>query len=166
MSRLQAGAVQLVMIPIGLEEVVSRALGAVRDGGRGVFVNVPESLPLVRADAGLLERSLANLIDNALVHSPPGKSVVVDSSEHAGSVVLRIVDRGPGIREEDRKRVFEPFQRAGDVPRNGGVGLGLAVAKGFIETMGGRLVLADTPGGGLTAVVSLGVADDARVGSR
>jgi two-component system, OmpR family, sensor histidine kinase KdpD len=166
MSRIQAGAVQLVMIPIGLEEVVSRALGTVRDGGRGVFVDVPESLPLVRADAGLLERSLANLIDNAVAHTPPGQSVVVDASEHAGSVVLRIMDRGPGIPEEDRKRVFEPFQRAGDVPQDGGVGLGLAVAKGFIETMGGRLVLADTPGGGLTAVISLGVADDARVGSR
>jgi two-component system, OmpR family, sensor histidine kinase KdpD len=166
MSRLQAGALQLVMIPIGLDEIVSRALGTVRDGGRGVFVDVPESLPLVRADSSLLERSLANLIDNAVAHSPPGQNVVVDASEHAGSVVLRIADRGPGIREEDRKRVFQPFQRAGDVPRDGGVGLGLAVAKGFVETMGGRLVLADTPGGGLTVVVSLGVADDARVGSR
>lgn len=89
MSRLQAGAVQLVLIPIGLDGVVSRTLGTVRDDGRGVFVNVPESLPLVRADAGLLERSLANPIDNAVAHSPPGQAVVVDTSEHAGSVVGR-----------------------------------------------------------------------------
>lgn len=158
MSRLQAGAVQTVFRPIGLEEVVPRAVATVTGGGRGVDVDIPESLALVNADASLLERALANLIDNAIVHSPPGKVVRVDAGEHANHITLRIIDRGPGIKEKDRTRVFEPFQRAGDGFTDGGTGLGLAVAKGFIETMGGRLVLADTPGGGLTAVVSLPVA--------
>lgn len=157
MSRLQAGAVQTVFRPVGLDEVVHKAMATVRGGGRGVDVDIPESLPLVTADAGLLERALANLIDNAIIHSPPGKFVRVDAGEHSGHVTLRIIDRGPGIREKDRMRVFEPFQRAGDKSNNGGTGLGLAVAKGFIETMGGRLVLAETPGGGLTAVIALEV---------
>lgn len=158
MSRLQAGAVQTVFRPIGLDEVVPKAVATVRGGGRGIDIEIPESLPLVKADASLLERALANLIDNAILHSPPGKVVRVDAGDHARHVTLRIIDRGPGIKEKDRDRVFEPFQRAGDGVKPAGTGLGLAVAKGFIETMGGRLVLADTPGGGLTAVVSLEVA--------
>lgn len=158
MSRLQAGAVQTVFRPIGLDEVVPKAVATVRGGGRGVDVEIPESLPLVKADASLLERALANLIDNAIAYSPAGKIVRVDAGEHANHVTLRIIDRGPGIKEKDRDRVFEPFQRAGDGSKDGGTGLGLAVAKGFIETMGGRLVLVDTPGGGLTAIVSLEVA--------
>jgi two-component system, OmpR family, sensor histidine kinase KdpD len=166
MSRLQAGALKAIFLPIGIDEVVARALATVRDGGHNVQVEIPESLPLVRADANLLERSIANLIDNALAHCPAGSPVIVDASGHGRSVTLRIIDRGPGIKDEDRVRAFEPFQRLGDGSRNGGTGLGLAVAQGFIETMGGRLVLADTPGGGLTVVVSLEVADDARVSSR
>ena len=114
MSRLQAGAVQTVFRPIGLEEVVPKAVATVTGGGRGVDVDIPESLALVNADASLLERALANLIDNAIVHSPPGKIVRVDAGEHANHITLRIIDRGPGIKEKDRARVFEPFQRAGD----------------------------------------------------
>lgn len=159
MSRLQAGAVQTVFRPIGLDEVVPKAVAAARGGGRGVEVDIPESLPLIKADAGLLERALGNLVDNAIAYSPSEKAVRVDAGEHAEYVTVRIIDQGPGIREKDRVRVFEPFQRAGDGSKGGGTGLGLAVAKGFIETMGGRLVLADTPGGGLTAVVSLRVAE-------
>jgi two-component system, OmpR family, sensor histidine kinase KdpD len=165
MSRLQAGAIQTVFRPLGLDEIVPRAIATVHGGGKGVDVEVPESLPLVKADASLLERALANLIDNALVHNPPDKKVRVDAGEHRGHVTLRVIDQGPGIKEEDRARVFEPFQRAGDGSKDGGTGLGLAVSKGFLETMGGRLVLTETPGGGLTAIVSLEVADDARARS-
>jgi two-component system sensor histidine kinase KdpD len=105
---------------------------------------------------------LANLIDNAIAHSPPDKSVRVDAGAYGRHVTVRVIDRGPGLKKEDRERVFEPFQRGagrgGDGVQAGGVGLGLAVAKGFIETMGGRLVLTETPGGGLTAILTLPVA--------
>ena len=73
-------------------------------------------------------------------------------------VELRVVDRGPGIPIEDRERVFEPFQRLGDRTSADGVGLGLAVARGFVEAMGGDLRIEDTPGGGLTMVIGLEVA--------
>lgn len=158
MSRLQAGAVQTIFRPVGLDEVVPKAAATTLVDGR-LDVDIPESLPLVKADASLLERALANLIDNAVIHSPPGKIVRVDAGQHEHHVTLRIIDQGPGIKEKDKMRVFEPFQRLGDGAKNGGTGLGLAVAKGFIETMGGRLVLADTPGGGLTAIVTMPVAE-------
>jgi two-component system sensor histidine kinase KdpD len=70
-------------------------------------------------------------------------------------VQLRVTDRGPGVPDVDRERVFEPFQRLGDAPSGQGVGLGLAVARGLTEAMGGALTAEDTPGGGLTMVVSL-----------
>jgi two-component system sensor histidine kinase KdpD len=74
-------------------------------------------------------------------------------------VELRIVDRGPGVPEEARERIFAPFQRYGDAPRGAGVGLGLAVARGFVEAMGGTVAAEDTPGGGLTMVVTLPAVD-------
>jgi two-component system sensor histidine kinase KdpD len=162
MSRLQAGAVETVFRPVSLDEVIPRAATYTRNGGRGLDIDIPESLPLVSADASLLERALANLIDNAIAHSPPDKSVRVDAGAYGRHVTVRVIDRGPGLKKEDRERVFEPFQRGagrgGDGVQAGGVGLGLAVAKGFIETMGGRLVLTETPGGGLTAILTLPVA--------
>ena len=102
---------------------------------------------------------MANLVVNALDHSPEGEPVRIRASHLGGRVELRVVDRGPGIPGEDRERVFQPFQRLGDNPNGTGVGLGLAVARGFVEAMGGELLVDDTPGGGCTMVVSLPVAD-------
>jgi two-component system sensor histidine kinase KdpD len=140
---------------VGLDEVVPRALASLPDGGRSVEVDVPESLPRLDVDAALLERAVANLVSNASTWSPAGKPVCVLGSTAADRVELRIVDRGPGIPPQDRDRVFEPFQRLGDRPSGDGVGLGLAVARGFIEAMGGELRMEDTPGGGLTMVIGL-----------
>jgi two-component system sensor histidine kinase KdpD len=70
-------------------------------------------------------------------------------------VDLRVVDRGPGIPPDERDRMFQPFQRLGDQSNDSGTGLGLAVARGFIDAMGGDITVEDTPGGGLTVVVSL-----------
>ncbi len=154
MSRVQTGALDLVSRAVGLDEVVPAALASVADDAVRIEVDVPESLHRVRADPALLERAVANLVSNAVAWSPPERPVRVQASEHGGRVELRVVDRGPGIPAEDRGRVFEPFQRLGD-RSNGGVGLGLAVAKGFVDAMGGNLSIEDTPGGGLTAIVSL-----------
>ena len=154
MSRLQAGAVETRRDAVGLEEVIPAALRSLGVRGDAVELDVPETLPRVVADAGLLERALANIFDNAVRHSPPGRRVRVLAGAANGTVDVRVVDRGDGLPEEERARMFLPFQRLGD-SGDDGVGLGLAVAKGFVEAMGGELETEDTPGGGLTMVVHL-----------
>ena len=115
--------------------------------------------PRCSADAGLLERVIANLVENALRYTPAGEPVRVAASTHGDMVELRVIDRGPGIPPDERESVFAPFQRRDDhaTSTSGGVGLGLAIARGFIEAMHGTITLEDTPGGGLTAVVALPV---------
>jgi two-component system sensor histidine kinase KdpD len=123
---------------------------------------VSAGLPPARADSGLLDRVLANVLENALRHSPGRQEVVVHASAVADRIQLRVVDRGVGVPEEAKELIFAPFQRFGDTPKAGtGVGLGLAVARGLMEAMGGTIAAEDTPGGGLTIVIEL---DQARVG--
>ncbi|MGW2872749.1 ATP-binding protein [Kitasatospora sp. NPDC001225] len=162
MSRLQTGTVTPLIQETDLDEVVPFALGGVPL--ESVRLEVPETLPMVRADGGLLERSLANLVENAVKYSPDGVRVLVKADElrqpgRPARVELRIVDRGPGVPEDAKERIFAPFQRYGDAPRGAGVGLGLAVARGFVEAMDGTVTAEDTPGGGLTMVVSLPVVE-------
>jgi two-component system sensor histidine kinase KdpD len=157
MSRLQTGTVSPLVAPVDLDEVVPAALAAVpRDR---VDLDIPEDLPMISADPGLLERSVANVVENAVKYSPAGRRVLVAASALRDRVELRVADRGPGVPESARDGIFEPFQRYGDAPRGNGVGLGLAVARGFAESMGGTLTAEETPGGGLTMVLTLRVAD-------
>ncbi|MCW2600762.1 MAG: Histidine kinase, gyrase and HSP90-like ATPase [Frankiales bacterium] len=136
-SRLQAGALSVSPGPVGLDEVVARAL--VGTAGRDrVRVDVPESLPPVLADAGLLERVIANLVDNALRHDD---GLVTVQASGAG---FEVVDHGPGLAQ-----LPDPFTS------DRGVGLGLFVVRGFVEAMGGTVTPTDTPGGGLTMRVVL-----------
>ncbi len=153
MSRLAGGTVSPVLRPVSLDEVLPLALvGIPRDRVRA---EVDESLPLVMADAGLLERVLANVVENAVRYAPPGQPVVVKAGAVAEQVEIRVVDMGPGVPRGQREQIFEPFQRLGDAPGGTGVGLGLAVARGFAAAMGGTLEAEDTPGGGLTMVLTL-----------
>ncbi|MER7500652.1 sensor histidine kinase KdpD [Nonomuraea pusilla] len=157
MSRLQAGVLGLSLQPVALEEVVPRAiddLGDLRDRIEG---DISIDLPEIVADPALLERVLVNLMTNAVRHSPPGRKVLVTGSRHDDDVEIRVVDRGPGIPPEDHERVFLPFQRLGDRDNDTGVGLGLALSRGLTEAMGGTLVPEETPGGGLTMIVSMPV---------
>ncbi|MEU6201831.1 ATP-binding protein [Streptomyces sp. NPDC047061] len=154
LSRLEAGALPLNLRPTSLEEVLPMALTDVS----GVDVADVEEVPLVLADPPLLERVIANLAGNAERHTPHGKKVLVTASALAGRVELRIVDRGPGLPADGRDRLFEPFQRLGDTDNTTGLGLGLALARGLTEAMNGTLTPEDTPGGGLTMVVSLPLA--------
>jgi two-component system sensor histidine kinase KdpD len=141
-----------------LDEVVPVALASLADRGRGVKVDVPETLPRVQADPGLLERAIANVVANALTWSPPDRPVTVAARDCGDRVELRVIDHGPGIPVADRDRLFRPFQRLGDAGGGGGVGLGLAVAHGFVTAIGGEIVAEDTPGRGLTMRFSLPVA--------
>ncbi|MEH0574615.1 MULTISPECIES: sensor histidine kinase KdpD [Streptomyces] len=153
MSRLQTGTVTPIIRETDLDEVVPMALGGVPEDS--VELDIPETLPMVDVDRGLLERSVANIVENAVKYSPADTPVLVSASAIADRVEVRVVDRGPGVPDEAKGRIFEPFQRYGDSPRGTGVGLGLAVARGFAEAIGGTLDAEDTPGGGLTMVLSL-----------
>ncbi|MFC7791051.1 DUF4118 domain-containing protein [Streptomyces cinereoruber] len=153
MSRLRTGTVAPLMRVVDLDEVVPMALGGVPDGS--AELDIPETLPMVEVDKGLLERAVANIVENAVKYSPGGVPVTVAASALGDRVELRVVDRGPGVPDEAKDGIFEPFQRFGDAPRGSGVGLGLAVARGFAEAMGGTLGAEDTPGGGLTMVLTL-----------
>ncbi|KOV59707.1 sensor histidine kinase [Streptomyces sp. MMG1121] len=158
MSRLQTGTVTPIIRETDLDEVVPMALGGVPEDS--VELDIPETLPMVHIDRGLLERAVANVVENAVKYSPQGEQVLVSASALADRVELRVVDRGPGVPDEAKDRIFEPFQRYGDAPRGVGVGLGLAVARGFAEAVGGTLHAEDTPGGGLTMVLAVPTAPD------
>jgi len=152
MSRLHTGSLQPFLRPTAIDEVAPVALLGLDDSLR-LEMAVPDGFPLVLADPGLLERVLANLFSNALRHSPAGRPPELQAQLVDGSVLLEVVDHGQGVPDEQKERIFEPFTRVGD--RYPGVGLGLAVAKGFAEAMGGRIVATDTPGGGLTVKITL-----------
>ena len=159
MSRIQAGALPVRLQPVALDEVVARAL--LHGTTRPVAVDTPDSLPLVLADAGLLEQVIANLIDNAARFTPDGATVEIHadppSSPATGPPVARlhVVDHGPGINPGTWDAIFVPFQRLGDQDTTTGLGLGLAIARGFLDAMNGRLEPSSTPGGGLTMTICL-----------
>ncbi len=157
MSRIHAGAVTPLMRATTLEEVVPAALASLGDRAREVVVDVAEDVPPVVTDPALLERVIANLVDNAITHGHSDIPVRIEGGTAAGRVLLRVVDQGKGIPVGQREQVFHPFQRLDDTkPRSGaGVGLGLAVARGFTRAVGGDLTVEDTPGGGTTKIVEL-----------
>jgi two-component system, OmpR family, sensor histidine kinase KdpD len=155
MSRLHTGSLQPFLRPTAIDEVAPVAVGGLDDSLR-LELAVPEGFPLVLADPGLLERVLANLFSNALRYSPAARPPELQAQLIGDMVRIEVVDHGPGVPDEQKERIFEPFTRVGD--RHPGVGLGLAVAKGFAEAMGGRIAAVDTPGGGLTVTVTLPVA--------
>jgi two-component system, OmpR family, sensor histidine kinase KdpD len=158
MSRLQAGALGVHTQPVAVEDVIPRVLDDLGQQDRGVQVAIPDGLPDVLADPALLERILANLVANAVRYSPAGRQVLLTASSYNDQAEIRVADRGPGIPPTDRDRVFEPFQRLGDRDSHTGVGLGLALARGLAEAMKGTLVPDETPGGGLTMILTLPVA--------
>ena len=153
MSRLQAGIVHLEVQEVGLDDVVARAVDSVVDP-RSVDIDLPADLPDVTVDVALLDRVIANLVQNAARHSPSSRVRVV-AGRREDRVQLRVVDHGPGVGDDLKARMFQPFQRLDDTHTGTGVGLGLAVAKGLTEALGGALCAEDTPGGGLTMVVEL-----------
>lgn len=154
MSRLQAGALTPRLTPLDVEDVLGPALESLAEGAERVEVATPDPrVPQILADGPLLERVLANLLANAIKHTDARVSVALEAAGR--EVRISVTDHGPGIPADARELVFRPFQRLGDRDNTAGVGLGLALARGLTESMGGSLTPHDTPGGGLTMVVSL-----------
>ncbi len=156
-GRVSEGTVELHLRDLDLNEVVRRALSTTlreRPESSSRLHFVPTLPVLVTSDSAIIERILVNVVSNALLHAAPSP-VTVDIGRGADWVSVRVIDRGPGVPEEDRAGIFEPFQRVGDVADGRGLGLGLAIARGFAETLGGDLLLDDTPGGGCTMVLTL-----------
>lgn len=159
-SRLAAGVIRPDLRRVYLEEAVQRALVSIGKGATGFYrsaidrVKVDVSDAVVMADPGLLERVLANLIDNALRYAP-NCMVRVNAGQVGNRVLINVIDEGPGIPAGTEDQLFAAFQRLGDHDNTTGVGLGMSVARGFVEAMGGIIQAGDTPGGGLTVVVDL-----------
>jgi two-component system, OmpR family, sensor histidine kinase KdpD len=155
MTRLQAGGRAVFPCPADLEEIICGSLDSLGSSAQAVRVSIPPGLPGVLADPAIMERVVANVTANALRYSPPGSSPLLTASARGDRVELRVVDRGPGVPEHDRERMFLPFERLGERGGTTSVGLGLAVSRGLTEAMGGTLRPEQTPGGGLTMIISM-----------
>ena len=155
-GRLQTGTLQVLKRPTGIEDVVSTVATAFRVQRHRLSIDTEIELPDVSTDPVLLERIVENLVRNALDHSPTETPVRVTAGVVGDRIDLRIIDRGPGIDPETRHVVFEPYRTLDD-SRMAGVGLGLAVAKGLAEALGHRITVDDTPGGGTTMILSVGL---------
>ncbi|MDH6128787.1 ATP-binding protein [Kitasatospora sp. GP82] len=157
LSRLRAGRVPVALHPTAVGEALAAAIASLPGAAAEIVVGPTADLPPVEADLGLLEGALANVLANAQEWSPPGAAVRVDAGAVADRVDIRIIDRGPGIPPDERQRLFQP--QPGAAARYGrretGMGLGLVVAKGFVEAMHGELSVEDTPAGGATFIFSL-----------
>jgi two-component system sensor histidine kinase KdpD len=156
MSRVNEGSVELAIDEVDLEELVDRAVvDACRAAGveREQVQRAGAEAVELETDPVLVTRVLYNLVLNGLVHG--GGKLTVEVGRLGGEVSVRVVDHGPGLRSSEREDVFKAFQRSGDVADGKGVGLGLAIARGFAEILGGELSIEDTPGGGCTMVLVL-----------
>ncbi|MDI6023378.1 DUF4118 domain-containing protein [Leucobacter sp. UT-8R-CII-1-4] len=154
-SRLQAGVLTIAALPTDPAETIAPALDELQLGPGEVTLSLAHGDALAEADPVLLQRVLVNLLTNAHRFSPADRPIIIGTSTFADNLEIRVVDHGPGIPLEKRDDVFLPFQRLGDTDNSTGLGLGLALSRGFVEAMHGTLVPEDTPGGGLTMVISL-----------
>ncbi|MFG6444512.1 DUF4118 domain-containing protein [Microbacterium sp. P07] len=157
-SRVQAGVLAVSLAPTDAADVVLAAVDELGFGPDQVELALDPDLPPISADPVLLQRVLVNVLANASRHSPDGVRARIATSRLGGIAEIRVVDHGPGVEPDRREDIFAPFQRLGDVDNTTGLGLGLALSKGFAEGMGGTLTPEDTPGGGLTMVIALPVA--------
>lgn len=174
LSRLQTGVLAPVREPAAVDEIVHRGLLGLATAG--VELCIPDDLPLADTDAGLMERVVANIVANALRHNGSNAPVRVLAGVTGGlpgglsggdngpatRLQIRVVDHGVGVAAADRPAMFRPFQRLGDAPAGAGVGLGLAVARGLAEAVDATIEAEDTPGGGLTMVITLPLAQGRR----
>jgi len=161
MSRITSDSANPLLKPVRWYEVIPGALHSIPTDR--IRVELPANAPEIDADPGMLERVIANIAENAVKYAPDSDIVLVGTAGGLSPATLqgrpagelRIIDHGQGVPAESILQMFQPFQRLDDIPQSTGVGLGLAVAKGFTEAMGGTLTSEKTPGGGLTMVIRL-----------
>jgi two-component system sensor histidine kinase KdpD len=156
MSRLEARTAEPRVEWCSVEEVIQAAIDELALPAATFALSIDAELPLIRADAAQLERAFANLLENSARHSG-GYPVSVRARAVGQRILVRIVDRGPGVPAAEKQRIFEPFYRAPSPAQNGhrGSGLGLAIVRGFVEANGGRVWVESLPGQGSTFVVEL-----------
>ncbi|WP_291051688.1 DUF4118 domain-containing protein [Herbiconiux sp.] len=164
-SRVQAGALAVALESVDLVDLVPATLEELGVGPEAVDLEIPAGLPQIEADPVLLERVLVNLLSNGLKYSPADQKVVIAASAFHDTVQIRIIDRGMGVPDDRREDIFVPFQRLGDTDNTTGLGLGLALSKGFVEGMNGTLEFEETPLGGSTMVVTLSAVSSGAVGA-
>lgn len=164
-SRVQAGVLAVSTMRLDVAGPVLAAVDELDLGPDDVELALDPALPAVAADPVLLQRVLVNVIANAHRHAPSDSRVIVSTSTLGDRAEIRVIDRGAGVPAEKRDAIFQPFQRLGDTDNTTGLGLGLALSRGFAEGMGGSLTPEDTPGGGLTMVISLPLAGADREGA-
>jgi two-component system sensor histidine kinase KdpD len=154
MSRIEAGALELRRQASSLADLVEEALAALGPwiGPERVRQKIPPDLPLVDVDHVLVAQVLANLLENAARHAPEGSEILVTDSSSGGIVEVAVADEGPGVPWEERERVFQMFHRRAG---GGRAGLGLSIAKAFVEAHGGTIRMEEAPAGGARVVFSL-----------
>ena len=155
LSRLESGVMQPAIRAVSLEEVVPSVVHYFEANHKNLNLELPADIEDVAVDPALLERVISNLLDNAFKWAPRQSTVTIRAHQSGNYAQIHFIDHGPGISQEHKQVVRQPFHRVGDKSQNGGLGLGLAIADRLVESMNGRLELRDTPGGGLTSVVLL-----------
>jgi two-component system sensor histidine kinase KdpD len=153
LSRTEAGMLKAAREAVYIDEVVAKAICTLSLSESQVVVDIPVQMEAITADEGLLERAIANVVANGVSWSRQGSPVRVETALLRETVEIRVIDRGPGIPEDQRESVFLPFSRlARPSGSPHGLGLGLAVAREFVRAVGGDLTVEDTPGGGATFI--------------
>jgi len=156
-SRLEAGAVILNAQPQDVGELIASVVDRMQPmlQGRCVRLEIPEGLPAARCDYATVDQVVSNLLDNALHHTPPGTKLTVHARAEGDVIRVEVVDEGPGVASHERERLFRPFERGHT--HAPGTGLGLTIARGFVEANGGNVWLEDGPGPGARFVFTLPV---------
>ncbi|MGC8654787.1 MAG: ATP-binding protein, partial [Candidatus Kryptoniota bacterium] len=161
-TRLESGLIKLRLDWCNIRDVIAGAIKELEKEleGHKLTLNIPETVPLMKLDFGLIQQVFTNLVHNACVHTPPGTEITIDVSLQGGYCVISVSDNGRGIPEQELDKVFDKFHRV-ENGAIGGIGLGLAIAKGFVEAHHGTISVQNRPEGGVTFTVKLPVIEDA-----
>ncbi|MBU3065219.1 DUF4118 domain-containing protein [Nocardia sp. NEAU-G5] len=159
LSRLRAGVLGIAARPVAIASMIEDTVANLGPAAAAVQVRIAAELPDAVVDSVLLDRALDNVIRNALRYAPGDSGVLVTASAFGDLIQLRVIDHGPGVPVPQWDQIFQPFQRLDDRDNHSGVGLGLALARGLVEAMGGSLIPDETPGGGLTMIIALPAVD-------
>lgn len=156
MSRLESGFVQLKKDWCDLSELVCRSMTRLGDSLKNhvLDIQIPENLPMVKLDEGLMEQVLYNLLLNAVNYTPAGSTITIKAGCEDGRCVVSVEDNGKGFPEAEIEKVFDKFYRLRRT-QSGGTGLGLSIAKGFVEAHGGTITLENAPLGGALFTITL-----------